>query len=95
MKKMLYPGYVWITYGWYYNSAWWKTDNYNDSCTDDEISQSLIGAIALSHYPVPFDEQQTNNVYCVSTHPRVFCTKRTLILNSCTESMVVHLLAPQ
>lgn len=51
---MLYPSYVWITYGWYDDSDWWKSKNNNTSCSRDEISKLLEGAIALSHYPVSY-----------------------------------------
>lgn len=49
---MLYPSYVWITYGWYDNGDWWKSKNNKTSCSRDEISKLLGGAIALSYSPV-------------------------------------------
>lgn len=66
---MFYPSYVWITYGWYYDSEWWRTEDDNSSCSSDERAQVLAGAIALSHYPLPtaVDEESTiaNNV-CIN-----------------------------
>ena len=52
-KGMIYPGYVWITYGWYNDRHWWRTENsYRtfDNCSNDEIAQVLSGSIAVSHY---------------------------------------------
>lgn len=57
---MLYPNYVWITYGWYYDDEWWRIDDESySSCSSSERAQVLTGAIALSHYPLPVDEEST------------------------------------
>ena len=62
-KKMLYPGYVWITYGWYYDNHWWKTES---KCTVEEIGAVLKGAIALSHYPPLHEDDSSFNSNTVS-----------------------------
>lgn len=56
---MLYPNYVWITYGWYYDDKWWRGEDDSSSCSSSERAQVLTGAIALSHYPLPVDEEPT------------------------------------
>ena len=61
-KKMFYPGYVWITYGWYYDKHWWKTSK----CTVEEIGAVLKGAVALSHYPALHEDDSSLNSSTVS-----------------------------
>ena len=56
---MLYPNYVWITYGWYYDDKWWRGEDDSSSCSNSERAQVLTGAIALSYYPLPVDEEPT------------------------------------
>lgn len=57
---MIYPGYVWITYGWY-SERWWEEGKMKktDNCSNEEILSVLNGAIALTHYP-----------FAITTHPQ-------------------------
>ena len=81
---MLYPNYVWITYGWYYDDEWWRVDDESySSCSSSERAQVLTGAIALSHYPLPVDEESTMaNSVCTIIVYGLMSTSHITILTS-------------
>lgn len=60
-KNMLYPTYVWITYGWYNDNHWWKSDGNKSKCSEEEMSAVLNGSIAISHYPVLYSDESSSH----------------------------------
>lgn len=62
-QNLRYPGYVWITHGWY-SEQWWMEGGVN--CTGDELQSFLEGAIAISHFPTASNENEATDIGIVS-----------------------------
>lgn len=76
-QEMLFPNYVWITYGWF-SPEWWTGHTRN--CTPDEISSVLAGSIAVSHFPNHQLLNVTVNLYTLSVYSRYFYGVQFLLL---------------
>ena len=53
LEGRFYPGYVWITPGWY-QQGWWKADEdylHSLNCTTSDIEQHLDRALVLLAHP--------------------------------------------
>ena len=64
-QNMTYPGYVWITQGWY-SDQWWTEEDTN--CTRKEMNSFLNGTIAISHFPTASNENDTTDTGTVSVY---------------------------
>jgi len=64
-QNMTYPGYVWITQGWY-SDQWWMEEGTN--CTRKEMESFLNGTIAISHFPTASNENDTTDTGIVSVY---------------------------
>ena len=64
-RNMTFPGYVWITQGWY-SEQWWMEEDTN--CTREEMKSFLRGAIAISHFPTASNENDTTDSGIVSVY---------------------------
>ena len=64
-QNLTYPGYVWITQGWY-SDQWWMEEDTN--CTREEMKSFLNGTIAISHFPTASNENDTMDSGIVSAH---------------------------
>ena len=81
---MTYPGYVWITQGWY-SDQWWTEEDTN--CTRKEMESFLNGTIGVSHFPTAFNENQTTNSGIVSMYHALYCV--TILQIICQHLQVV------
>ncbi|XP_065920337.1 gamma-aminobutyric acid type B receptor subunit 2-like isoform X2 [Dysidea avara] len=64
-QNMIYPRFVWMTYGWY-SEGWWEeigNDINNrfvvdtDNCTLDEMQQVIYRSLSFHHFPLPTEEE--------------------------------------
>ena len=62
-QNLTYPGYVWITQGWY-SDQWWMEEDTN--CTREEMKSFLERAIAISHFPTASSENDITDSGIVS-----------------------------
>ena len=62
-QNLRYPGYVWITQGWY-SDQWWTEGDVN--CTGEDLEFFVEGAIAISHFPTASNETEATDIEIVS-----------------------------
>ena len=55
-RGMVYPEYVWMSYGWY-TQNWWL-DVEDTSCTADEMKRAIRRSLAIHHFPIPTSEEE-------------------------------------
>ena len=53
---MIYPEYVWMSYGWY-TQNWWLHVN-DTNCTVDEMQRAIQRSLAIHHFPIPTREEE-------------------------------------
>ncbi|CAI8012827.1 Gamma-aminobutyric acid type B receptor subunit 2 [Geodia barretti] len=51
LRDLTYPGYAWITYGWYGERWWEEGEEDSVSCTAQQLAVYLERSLAVSHYP--------------------------------------------
>ena len=66
-RGMIYPEYVWMSYGWYTQKWWLEEDT---SCTADQMQSAIQRSLAIHHYPIPTSEEENapTDVVYVSNH---------------------------
>ena len=56
-RGMIYPEYVWMSYGWY-TQNWWLDEHEDTSCTADQIKRAVWRSLAIHHFPIPTSEEE-------------------------------------
>ena len=78
-QNLRYPGYVWITQGWF-SDQWWIEGDVN--CTREDLESFLEGAIAISHFPKASNKSEATAIGIVSVCLRAvfmqYCYSRTV-----------------
>ncbi len=66
-QRLMYPKYVFITYGWYPRD-WWRNGASGGEleCSESELAQSLHGAFALQQQPSALNINRTTDSDIVS-----------------------------
>ena len=54
-RGMIYPEYVWISYGWYTEKWWLEEDT---DCTTDQMQNAIQHSLAIHHFPTPMSEEE-------------------------------------
>ena len=53
---MIYPEYVWMSYGWYTQNWWLDVEDTN--CTVDELQMAIRRSLAIHHFPIPTSDEE-------------------------------------
>ena len=67
-EERSYPGYVWITPGWY-QQGWWKADKdylHSLNCKSSEIEKQLERSLVLLAHPNTVKVYYWSSLYCTS-----------------------------
>ena len=52
---MIYPAFVWMSYGWY-SEGWWKEPA--TDCTVDQMQRAIWRSLSFHHFPLPMKDEQ-------------------------------------
>ena len=56
---MIYPDYVWMTYGWYSERWWNDTANMTDlSCSSVQLESAIERSLSFHHFPLPTQDEE-------------------------------------
>ena len=54
-RGMIYPEYVWMSYGWYTEKWWLEEDT---DCTAEQMQRAIARSLAIHHFPIPTSEEE-------------------------------------
>ena len=59
---MIYPRFVWMSYGWY-TEGWWEDELENVDCTPEQMRMAIYRSLSFHHFPIPNEKALTDVKY--------------------------------